>query len=207
LPAFVQNGATTAVPLQLEPSGSAFVVFRKPGKPNVEALQTNFPEPELVSEVKSPWSVTFESDTIKRGPAQPVTFTGLTDWSKNDNEQIRYFSGAAVYKTTAQVSKVKGAKLWLDLGKVSVMAKVKINGKYAGGVWTYPYRVDITPFVKTGQNEIEVETVNVWANRIIGDKMLPEGERKLQLSGIANRASVLQESGLLGPVKIIAIKK
>jgi hypothetical protein len=189
-------------------------VFRKSGKPavkmqGIEALQANFPEPEPVSDVKSPWTVTFESDAIKRGPAQPVTFTELTDWSKNDNAQIRHFSGTAVYKTTVQeatVQKRKGSKLWLDLGKVGVMAKVKINGEYAGGVWTYPYRVEITPFVKAGQNEIEVETVNTWANRIIGDKMLPEAERKLHLSGIANRASVIQESGLLGPVKIIAIK-
>ncbi|MDR3267688.1 MAG: glycoside hydrolase family 2, partial [Tannerella sp.] len=214
LPAFVQNDATTAVPLQLEPSGSVFVVFRKPGKPKVTtqgvaALQVNFPEPEVVSEVKSPWTVTFESDAVKRGPAQPVTFTELTDWSKNDNEQIRYFSGAAVYKTTVEgstIQKVKNSTIWLDLGKVGVMAKVKVNGEYAGGVWTYPYRVEITPFVKAGQNEIEVETVNTWANRIIGDKMLPEAERKLHLSGIANRASVIQESGLLGPVKIIAVK-
>jgi hypothetical protein len=51
-----------------------------------------------------------------------------------------------------------------------------------------------------------VETVNTWANRIIGDKMLPEAERKLHLSEIAKRPSVMQESGLLGPVKIIAVK-
>jgi hypothetical protein len=72
--------------------------------------------------------------------------------------------------------------------------------------------VEITPFVKAGQNEIEVETVNTWVNRIIGDKILPEAERKLHLSEIATKAtskydpSVLQESGVLGPVKIIAIK-
>jgi hypothetical protein len=219
LPAFVQNGATTAVPLQLEPAGSAFVVFRKSAAQTKSsaAVEINFPEPEVVAEIKSPWVVQFESDAIKRGPEKPVVFNALTDWSKNADPQIRYFSGTAVYKTKVDSAVLKsltqkgaGAKIWLDLGKVGVMAKVKINGKPAGGVWTYPYRVEITPFVTGSQSEIEVEieVVNTWANRIVGDKSLPGAQRKLHLSGIAGGGrgpSALQEAGLLGSVKILTV--
>jgi hypothetical protein len=81
------------------------------------------------------------------------------------------------------------------------MAKVKINGRYAGGVWTAPYRVDIAPFVKSGKNEVEIEVVSTWANRIIGDRKLPVEQRKLHIRQGPN--GDLYESGLLGPVKIM----
>jgi len=84
------------------------------------------------------------------------------------------------------------------------MAKVRINGQYAGGVWTAPYRVDITDFVKDGENEIEVEVVNLWVNRLIADSKLPEEERGLTVGRLPwTRAN---ESGLLGPVRILSVK-
>jgi hypothetical protein len=205
LPAFVQDEATTTVPLQLEAYESAFVVFRAKGAPKSSALADNFPEPRLLAEVSTPWNVQFESDEIKRGPAAPVVFRTLADLSKSDNPQIKYFSGTAIYKTSCKVQTagVKKERIYLDLGKVGVMAKVKINGAYAGGAWTAPWRVDITDFVKDGDNDIEVETVNTWANRIIGDRQLPEAERRLKIR--RGPQSELMESGLIGPVKIVAI--
>ncbi|MDR2469907.1 MAG: glycoside hydrolase family 2, partial [Tannerella sp.] len=205
LPAFIQDDATTAVPLQLEASESAFIVFRSKGAPKSAALADNFPEPRLLAEVTTPWNVQFESDEIKRGPAAPVVFQTLSDLSKNDDPQIKYFSGITVYKTSCKVqtSDLKKERAYIDLGRVGVMAKVKINGTYAGGAWTAPWRVDITDFVKDGDNDIEVETVNTWANRIIGDRQLPEAERKLKIS--RGPESGLMESGLIGPVKIVAV--
>ncbi|MDR2705662.1 MAG: hypothetical protein LBC02_07780, partial [Planctomycetaceae bacterium] len=37
-------------------------------------LDKNFPEHKIVSEINSAWTVTFESDEIKRGPSEPVIF-------------------------------------------------------------------------------------------------------------------------------------
>ena len=85
-----------------------------------------------------------------------------------------------------------------------VMAKVKVNGEYAGGVWTAPYRLNITKFLKKGTNTVEIEVVNCWRNRLIGEKeAVPEAERfTFQTSTYLNKDSELQPSGLLGPVEI-----
>ena len=151
-----------------------------------------------------PDKVNFESDAIKRGPSETVTFSQLSDWTKHEDTRIKYFSGTANYKTMVNLKSIPNAKVYLDLGEVSVMAKVKINGKDSGGVWTAPYRVDITDAVRIGKNTIEVEVVNTWLNRIIGDRKLSENERILTPNTVPWKDSTpLQKSGLLGPVRIV----
>jgi hypothetical protein len=206
LPSFEQNGETTVVPIQLESLESAFIVFREKGQASGSpaSVAGNFPAPELFAEINSSWEATFEADTVKRGPSETIIFDKLTDWSKHENEQIRYYSGTAVYKTLFTIAeKPTDKKLYLDLGKVSVMAKVKINGQYVGGVWTTPYRLDATSQLKNGKNSIEIEVVNTWLNRIIGDLQLSPENRIVMTDKQTQPNTPLQSSGLLGPVSII----
>lgn len=207
LPAFIQDNESTTVPLQLEAYESCFIVFRKTGKPTATILEANFPKPEVIAEIDQPWQVTFESDQYKRGPIQPVTFTTLTDWSKHTDESIKYYSGTAVYKTTFDIKKKPEGKLFVDLGRVTAMAKIKLNGKHVGGVWTAPYRLEVSDTVKEGINELEVEVVSTWMNRLIGDLRLPAEERPTWAHHNSwNADSPLQTSGLLGPVNLLSIK-
>jgi hypothetical protein len=208
LPAFIQKDGVTTVPMQLEALESAFVVFRSKGKSSSSNIEDNYPQPVLLAEATAPWQVTFQSDEFKRGPAETVTFNRLEDWTKNDDERIRYYSGTAVYKTNISVKEKPAAKkIYLYLGKLTAMAKVKINGRYAGGAWTAPYRVDVTNFVKQGDNAIEVEVANTWLNRLIGDLSLPENERPTWSHNFPYQAnSTLQASGLEGPVRMIILK-
>lgn len=87
------------------------------------------------------------------------------------------------------------------MGDLVATAKVKVNGKYVGGVWTYPYKVNVSDALKQGINLLKVEVINTWKNRMIGDHMLPEKER-IVYSRINpwNGDEKLQRSGLFGPV-------
>jgi hypothetical protein len=71
-----------------------------------------------------------------------------------------------------------GRGLWLDLGRVEVMAEVRLNGKDLGVLWKPPYRVDISGAAKAGDNTLEIKVVNLWINRQIGDEFLPEDSER-----------------------------
>ncbi|MDR1594907.1 MAG: glycoside hydrolase family 2 [Prevotellaceae bacterium] len=206
LPAYELKDASTIVPLQLEPRESAFIVFSGKGNPKSSDIKDNFPTPKTLVEITTPWTVTFESDKIKRGPSEPVTFDKLQSWSLNDDLRIRHYSGTAVYNNTFSLDVKPAGNISIDLGKVGVMAKVKINGKYVDGAWTYPYRVDITDVVKSGDNTVEIEVVNTWVNRFIGESALPKNERVVKpLYNNWNTSSKLQDAGLLETVKIVSL--
>ena len=141
----------------------------------------------------------------RRGPEGKQEIERLFDWTTSANDAIKYFSGAAQYRNQLEIYEIPEGDIYIDLGNVMVMARVKINGKEAGGAWTSPYRVNITDYLKRGVNTIEVEVVNNWQNRIIGDMRLPAAERKVWMTVNPWTAeSPLQPSGLLGPVKIVA---
>ncbi|MDR3228076.1 MAG: hypothetical protein LBT53_01500 [Puniceicoccales bacterium] len=209
LPAFSQNKTTTTVPLRLEPNASAFVVFRSKGAATANSVEANFPAPFSNEEITTPWHLRFESDKVKRGPAETVVFPKLQDLSKHADPRIHFYSGTVFYSTTfsvpERINNKAYSRLLVDLGKVAVMAKVRVNGQLAGAVWTPPFSVDISKFVKTGANTLEVEVVNTWVNRIIGDLRLPARQRKVTPFHHNWRANApLQEAGLLGPVKLLA---
>ena len=162
----------------------------------------NYPQPTTVAVVSTPWTVTFQSE--RRGPQGPQTFQELTDWTKSDNEAIRYYSGIAQYENTLSLPTLPPSPVYLNLGRVMVMGKVYVNDQYVGGVWTYPYQVNVSNYLRQGDNKIRVEVVNNWMNRLIGDQRLPESQRKTWTSvNPWNAQSTLQPSGLLGPVKLI----
>lgn len=206
LPSYQTVGKSTIIPLKLEAFESQFIVFRKPGATGGAAgLNDNFPVGERVADLNGSWTVTF--DRSKRGPANPVIFKSLSDWTLSDNDSIKYYSGTAVYKTLVNLAPIPaGKRVLLDLGKLTAMAKVRVNGKAVGGVWTAPWQVDITAAVKAGNNGIEISVVNNWMNRLIGDQKLPANQRPTWSSVIPYKAdSPLQPSGLIGPVSIQAL--
>ncbi|MDB5157245.1 MAG: hypothetical protein JWR50_1952 [Mucilaginibacter sp.] len=204
LPSYYQANGTTTVPLKLAPYESAFIVFRKDGVKK-DTSRSNYPQASKAIAINKPWTVNFDSKM--RGPAKPVIFETLTDWSLNKNDSIKYYSGTAFYHNKFNIATLaKGTNYILDLGLARAIAKVKVNGVDVGGAWTPPYQLDITRALKPGVNTIEVKVVNTWVNRLIGDSKLPTDQRKVSAIVMPNMGKGLESSGLLGPVKISAIK-
>jgi hypothetical protein len=213
LPVYQTGNAATTIPLMLDANGSAFIVFRtkdtataRSGKHNDGSNSaTNFPEQKVIAEINTPWQVKF--DTAMRGPEKPITFNKLTDWAKNDNEKIKHYSGTAIYHNSFTITSLKKDQhILIDLGALSAMARITINGKEIGGVWTAPYQLDITDAIKKGNNTMEIAVVNTWVNRLVGDLALPEKDRRTWVNvNPYNATSPLEVSGLLGPVTIRSV--
>lgn len=205
LPAFRQEEKTTVVPMKLEKNECVFVVFREKGEPSATTLEANYPAPLRTQEATGEWDVTFESAFKTPSPVRMATLDNLSD---NTNDSIRYFSGTATYTTTVSLDRAgRGEHMFMAFDNVGTMAKVYINGKYAGGVWTAPYRLDVTDFVKDGRNDVKVEVVNTWVNRIVGDMNLPESERDTYLFvNHLNAKTPLPPSGIIGKVKFETVK-
>ena len=96
----------------------------------------------------------------------------------------------------------------VGLGDVRELASVRLNGQDLGVLWTKPYRVEITAAVKAGANELEIDVVNEWPNRLIGDTFLPKEQRRTRTNITKyTQATELYPSGLLGPVRVMSVEK
>lgn len=192
----------TTVPLELGPRGSLFVVFRKPieaGKNG--AGKRNFPAYSRIAEVKGPWTVHFDP---KWGGPESAEFPELVDWTERLEEGIKYYSGKATYVTTFELETPTSdppSGIYLDLGELNNVAEVRLNGKDFGVRWTKPFRVDISTAARSGRNNLEIDIVNLWPNRLVGDAHLPP-EKWFCKTNVRKftRDYPLLPSGLLGPV-------
>ena len=199
--AFRQQDGQTILPLHLDPSSSLFVIFRTPiALDGAGKAAGNMPVFKDVLTLQEPWNVAF---TPGWGAPESVTFTTLDDWSKRPEPGIKYYSGTTIYRTHFDWKEAPGQAVTLDLGKVSVIAEVKVNGVSCGIAWTPPYRVEITQALKSGRNKLEVHVANTWANRLIGDEQLDAAARRTWTTSHGfNKDSQPFESGLLGPVTL-----
>ena len=100
----------------------------------------------------------------------------------------------------------KNATYWLDLGDVKNLAEVIVNGKNVGITWKKPFRIEVTEALKQGPNSIQVKVTNTWVNRLIGDAQ-PGVTSKITYTTMPfyKAHSPLLPSGLLGPVKLVAV--
>jgi len=190
----------TGFTYKMLPNQSLFFLFEKETEKTQTNNGINWSTFKTTQGLAKDWQVQF--DPAYGGPSKPVLFTALSDWTKNPDSLIRYYSGTAVYtKNFTYNGDTK--KAWIDLGAFSSMAEVKINGVTCGTLWTPPYRLDISKAIKKGENQISIEVVNTWANRLIGDSKLPEDKRITKTTApFRLEGKPLNPAGLLGPVTI-----
>ena len=88
----------------------------------------------------------------------------LGDWCAHGLAQ---YSGGAVYRRTVTLNEDQlNGSVFLDLGAVAATAALKMNGQQAGVCMAKPFRFDVSPFAKSGDNEIEITVVNTLANHM-----------------------------------------
>jgi len=205
LPVCSQSDGRSTVPLQFDPYGSCFVVFRNGGGGReTRGEGQNFPTFTFVAELSGPWTVRF--DPKWGGPAS-VEFPQLVDWTQRPEEGIRFYSGSATYVKTFDLPESTTiephSRIHLDLGNVRQLAEVRLNGRTLGVLWAKPFRVDVTDTMKPAGNQLAIEVVNFWPNRVIGDASLPADQRRTRTNIRKLTADTpLVPSGLLGPVTL-----
>ncbi len=199
---FEDDGSRTLVGLTLQKHESCFLIFTSESNGNTAAgYALNSPEIKTLTTLDGEWTLEFENKEF--GPSEPLQLTHLVDWTESVDEKIKYYSGTATYKTGFTLDELPEGELLLNLGEVGVMARVTLNGAELGVSWIAPFRVNTKDRLVAGRNQLEVEVVNVWRNRMVGDLELPESERfTTSTFSILQQGEKLTPSGLLGPVSI-----
>ncbi|CAN7489044.1 glycosyl hydrolase [Phenylobacterium sp. LjRoot225] len=193
----------TGAPLDLAPHDAVFVVLRKP------TTLRSWTAPALdrrpLSTLRGPWKVTFQPG---RGAPPAAIFERLTSWTESADPGVRFFSGVATYSVDLQASRDwlrAGRRIELDLGEVRELATVSLNGRRIATTWHAPYKVDVTSALKPGKNRLDIEVVNLWPNRLIGDKQPDAKPIAFAPLSPYRASSPLLPSGLLGPVRVFAV--
>lgn len=191
-PAQIKTGAAggTTIALDLEPYGSRLVVFskrtRKQFATRSSVNSTSSSNAPTLLDLSNNWRVTFGQNT------EPVVMESLRSWTEAD--ETRYFSGVATYEKTITVPAAllqdghalrldfgegtatepqplkAGMQAWLD-APVRDAAVVYINDRRVGSVWCPPYSLDVTGFLRSGENRIRIMVGNLALNYMAGRRL------------------------------------
>ena len=190
-----RQGEYASIELDMPKAGSCFVVF------NHNKKQQKVEKVELANtqSIDNKWTVQFPEGW---GAPAELEVETLAPWCELPmSKEGQAFSGSATYTTTFNWSN-ESKEVVLDLGKVSMIAEVFINDQKVRTLWCTPYATDITPYVKPGENKLQVKVTSTWFNRLAFDASLPEAERKTWTIEGPKADAKLKEYGLLGPVNL-----
>jgi len=204
-----------SIELVLDPLASRFVVFRdnSTGK-NDEGLicdlQYGFYHQTAVDiiDITNDWNVEFDAEM---GAPESYQLEKLTSWTEVDDKGVNYYSGSASYSRDFSVSREtlsKRKEAYVIFEDIQEMARVSVNGNDCGIIWTPPYKANITQRLKEGTNNITVQVINNWNNRIVGDLKNPDEKEyaKTNAKRKFTKESPLLESGLIGKAEILFVE-
>ncbi|MGQ9916139.1 MAG: glycosyl hydrolase [Bryobacteraceae bacterium] len=169
------------------------------------------------------WDVTF----LETG--RKIRYEALRSWT--DDAETRFYSGGAAYEKTVQVGR-DALWAWLEFGPVQPVAPasqrqpgmrawvdapvkdaavIHVNGKRVGTVFAPPYRIDLSGWLKEGENRLRIEVFNTNLN-LLAKHGEPDyrvlaaayGER-FQMQDMKNLRPA--PSGLTGSVKLVVWRK
>ncbi|MBN8720881.1 MAG: glycoside hydrolase [Sediminibacterium magnilacihabitans] len=163
LTSFRRQENNVQVKLQLQP-GEAMIVKATHSVANTKRWHYLSAQQNAIV-LNNDWKLHFTDG----GPFIPVdrTMKRLQPWTRfTEDSTTQYFSGSAVYSTSFQLNTKTADDYFLQLDQLYESAKIKINGKDAGIIWSIPFKLKIGQYLKAGKNTIEIEVCNLMANRI-----------------------------------------
>ncbi len=164
---------------------SGNVIFKKLNKQSRVRLQLKSGQSILVNctnaKATANWNYTDESGKeidlqnnhwklhfTEGGPYLPADkeMNTIQPWTNfTDDSTTQFFSGTGVYTTTFTI-KNKAEDYLLQLDKLYESARIIVNGKDAGLIWSLPFETKIGRYLREGENNISIEVCNLMANRI-----------------------------------------
>ncbi|TLU98112.1 glycosyl hydrolase [Dyadobacter luticola] len=192
--------------LSLAPGQSCFLLAgtEKAARKPVSGKKEEF-------QISGDWNLKF-TEGKPRLPAA-AKFTDLRSWTTLP-DSAEFFSGKANYKITFDIPEavLKNQQVELDLGDVRESAKVTLNGKELGTLWSIPFRTRIDPkLLKMKDNVLEIEVTNLSANYMrLRDTQMPDWKKFYEINIVDITYKKFDAakwepmpSGLLGPVKLV----
>ena len=178
---------------------------------------------QQIGELNTGWQIHFAGSQS----SQPLA--SLTSWT--DLAGKEFFSGEADYMHSFTVNDAPepGSQIFLDFGlgtptvdkrppgangthalldpPIREAAIVYVNGRRAGSLWHPPYRIEISSFVKRGQNRVEVRVYNTAINLLAGQPphdysaLYAKYGKRFEPQDMENLKPI--PSGLFGPVRLL----
>jgi hypothetical protein len=161
---------------------------------------------------------------------QTLDMPTLSSWT--DDARFLYYSGQATYRKSIDISEINtqpGHSVTLDFGDGIVVARpsplgrfnmraylegpvreaaqVYANDQFAGYVWCPPYRIELTPLLKPGKNELRIVVGNTAINELAGES-LPDYRLLRDRYGLLFETQDMQNlgplpSGIIGKVTLV----
>ena len=213
--AFRSADGKASVYLQLKPRESIIVkVFDNLTDGSDWNYKTPAADPVTIS---GNWKVTFLSGgEILPHPEEISRLTSWTEWQSDQRPALKGFAGVARYSITFAGPSVKADDYYISLGEVCHTARVTLNGKLLGDVFSRPMEVRCGNALKPGSNTLEIEVANTPINRI-ADLDIRGIDWYYKTPGMdlsscewdntkKDSTWIPQPSGLLGPVELIPVR-
>ena len=161
---FTPQKNATNVKLQLEPGEAVIVKLLDASKASGNKWNYSGENLKPIA-LSNSWKLHFKDG----GPVIPAdrTIENVMPWTDlKDDVATQSFSGTGIYSTTFKLNGKKADDYILHLDKLYESARVIVNGKDAGIIWSIPFKLSIGNYLKKGENTIEIEVCNLMANRI-----------------------------------------
>ena len=199
-----QKGESTEIYLQLQPGESCIV--KTFNSELVDGVDWNYIDSMNDSiTINGTWKVEF----IEGGPQLPDSFTTnkLLSWTDLGDSNAQSFAGTGKYSITFNLPNVIADDWILSLGKVCESGRVKLNGESVATLWSFPFKLLVGKYLKSGENKLEIEITNLSANRLRDmDRRGSNWENFFFVNIFYKDFDASQwpimESGLLGPVTL-----